>query len=106
MSQSTESKQAQYITIAISAIFGGDGVNTPAPKMCNDGVERFILKTPDITVLPEEGSDDRPRIEEGTTLFLDVTEANAQFIEYICDLLEKAKADGRSAVEVDYKPTV
>ena len=104
MSQSTESKQAQYITIAISAIFGGDGVNTPSPKMCSDGVERFIMKTPDICVLPEDGS--RPRIEEGTTLFLDVTEANAQFIEFICDLLEKAKADGRSAVEVDYKPTV
>jgi hypothetical protein len=106
MSQSTESKQAQYLTIAISAIFGGDGVNTPSPKMCNDGVERFIMKTPDITVLPEEGSDDRPRIEAGNTLFLDVTEANAQFIEFICDLLEKAKADGQSTVEVDYKPTV
>ena len=104
MSQSTESKQAQYITIAISAIFGGDGVNTPSPKMCNDGVERFIMKTPDICVLPEDGG--RPRIEEGTTLFLDVTEANAQFIEFICDLLEKAKADGQSTIEIDWKPKV
>lgn len=102
MAQSPKSKQAQYITIMVSCIFGEDGVNTPSPKVCSDGISRFILKTADTVELNDDpnGPD---LIIEGRTFFEDISPAMEKLVGRLCVKLQES--DGKP-VELNYQPSI